>query len=300
MHDTLFWLRLEYHVGAWLNDNVRQGYWNDGFRPEGIKDTRHGVEVEGITWVCFGSEVLPPFRFVVSIPQKMLRRGRERFVIEDVLFNEAGRDIRIAVACEAKPPARAENTAPLVEATLRPVEISDADDIQRYASDVRLHATCNLPSPYPECGAMAFVAAAIQAREAERQFTFAVLNAGEFAGLMTLNDVRKKTGTAELDYWIALPFWGRGIATQAARLAIEHAFAVLGLHTLFSGGLVRNVGSMRVLEKNGFTKLGEFVYDGPRFAGESVARYRLQRSEFESGENLGSGRLTKQSTRAWQ
>lgn len=97
---------------------------------------------------------------------------------------------------------------------------------------------------------------------------------------MTLNEVRKKTGTAELDYWIALPFWGRGIATQAARLAIAYAFETLGLHTLYSGGLVQNGAPMRVLEKNGFTKLGEFAYDGPRFAGEAVARYRLDREAY--------------------
>lgn len=173
--------------------------------------------------------------------------------------------------------------------SIRPVELSDADDIQRYASDVRLHATCNLPSPYPEDGAGRFIAAVVQARLERKQFTFAVLHDGTFAGLMTLNDVRKKVGTAELDYWIAFPFWGRGIATQAAQLAIAHAFEELGLHTLYSGGLVRNIASMRVLEKNGFTKLGEFVYDGPRFSGEAVARYRLDRQAFETQPWPGAG-----------
>ncbi|MGV3658658.1 MAG: GNAT family N-acetyltransferase [Prosthecobacter sp.] len=161
--------------------------------------------------------------------------------------------------------------------SIRPIEQSDRADIQRHASDVRLHATCNLPSPYPEDGARTFLAAAVQARQERKQFTFAVVNAGEFAGLMTLNDVQKKQGSAELDYWVAFPFWGRGIATQAAALAIEHAFEVLELQTLYSGGLVRNIASMRVLEKNGFTKLGEFVYDGIRFGGEMIARYRLDR-----------------------
>lgn len=277
MHDAMFWLRLERSAGAWLHDKVRQGHWIDGFSPEDIRDTRQGVEVEGTAWVCFGQETQVPFRFVVSVPQRMLHRRRNAFVIEDVLLDEERKMLRVWVAREEASVAGGDGARSCAEITLRPVELSDAEDVQLYASDVRLHATCNLPSPYPEGGAQGFLAAAIQAREAGRQFTFAVLNGGEFAGLMTLNDVRMKTGTAELDYWIGFPFWGQGIATQAAGLAIAHSFEVVGLRTLFSGGLVRNVGSIRVLEKNGFTKLGEFVYDGPRFAEEVVARYRLDR-----------------------
>lgn len=233
--------------------------------------------MEGTAWVCFGQETQVPFRFVVSVPQGMLHRRRDAFVIEDVVLDEERKVLRVWVAREDASLTCGDGAKSSTGITLRAVEWSDADDIQRYASDARLHATCNLPSPYPEGGARDFLAAAIQARDAGRQFTFAVLRGGEFAGLMTLNDVRKKTGTAELDYWIGFPFWGRGIATQAAGLAIAHAFEVVGLQTLFSGGLVNNVGSMRVLEKNGFTKLGEFVYDGPRFSGEAVARYRLDR-----------------------
>lgn len=55
--------------------------------------------------------------------------------------------------------------------SIRPVEMADANDIQHHASDVRLHATCNLPSPYPAGGATAFLAAALQARQAETQIT---------------------------------------------------------------------------------------------------------------------------------
>jgi [ribosomal protein S5]-alanine N-acetyltransferase len=166
--------------------------------------------------------------------------------------------------------------------SIRPVEISDADNIQKYASDVRLHATCNLPSPYPEGCASSFLSGTLKAQEAGKQFTFTVLDSGEFVGLMGLNDVHLTEGTAELDYWIGFPFWNRGIATSAASLVIGHAFQNLDLLTLFSGGLIRNPASLRVVEKNGFTKIGEHVYNGPwndRFGGEMLARYRLNKHE---------------------
>ncbi len=167
--------------------------------------------------------------------------------------------------------------------SIRPVQISDADSVQKYASDVRLHATCNLPSPYPEGGAISFLTGAIKAQETGRKHLFAILNSDEFVGLMGLNGVRSLEGTADLDYWVGFPFWGRGIATRAASLVITHAFQNLNLITLFSGGLVRNRASLRVLEKNGFTKIEEHVYGGPfknRFGGEMIARFRLHKHEY--------------------
>ncbi|MBP6506902.1 MAG: GNAT family N-acetyltransferase [Opitutaceae bacterium] len=165
--------------------------------------------------------------------------------------------------------------------SIRPAELSDAADVQKYASDLRLHATCNLPSPYPEGGAVFFLTGALKAQAAGEKYLFAVIHSSEFAGLMGLNDFNSAEGTAELDYWIALPFWGRGIATNAAALVIEHAFRNLGLKTLFSSILIRNPASRRVVERNGFKQIGELVYDGPwpaRFGGERLARYHLQNS----------------------
>ncbi|MGF1655864.1 MAG: GNAT family N-acetyltransferase [Verrucomicrobiales bacterium] len=169
--------------------------------------------------------------------------------------------------------------------SIRPVQISDADSVQKYASDVRLHATCNLPSPYPEGGAIAFLTGAIQAEETGGNLLFAIMHADEFVGLMGLNGVRPAEGTADLDYWLGFPFWGRGIATRAASLVISHAFQNLNLITLFSGGLVRNRASLRVLEKNGFTKIEEHVYGGPfkdRFGGEMMTRFHLHKHEYNS------------------
>jgi RimJ/RimL family protein N-acetyltransferase len=90
---------------------------------------------------------------------------------------------------------------------------------------------------------------------------------------------------AELDYWVAVPFWNKGIATAAAKEAIRYAFEGLGLTTLYSSCLVRNPASARVLEKNGFTQISEFVNDGrfgTKFEGEPMKRFRLFRADWET------------------
>jgi RimJ/RimL family protein N-acetyltransferase len=63
-------------------------------------------------------------------------------------------------------------------------------------------------------------------------------------------------GGAEIGYWLARPFWGRGYATEAAGGVIEIA-RLLGHRTLAAGHFVDNPASGRVLRKLGFSPTGE-------------------------------------------
>ena len=66
---------------------------------------------------------------------------------------------------------------------------------------------------------------------------------------------RRRSGAVELGYWIARPFWGRGLATEACTALIEIARA-LGLASLEGSHFLDNPASARVLEKLGFEPLG--------------------------------------------
>jgi RimJ/RimL family protein N-acetyltransferase len=66
---------------------------------------------------------------------------------------------------------------------------------------------------------------------------------------------RRASGAVELGYWIARPFWGRGIATEACAGVIEIA-RTLGLAQLEASHFVDNPASGRVLEKIGFEPTG--------------------------------------------
>jgi RimJ/RimL family protein N-acetyltransferase len=60
------------------------------------------------------------------------------------------------------------------------------------------------------------------------------------------------THRAEISYWLGARFWGQGIMSDAVRLYVEYAFSELDLLRLTAHTFEFNVGSARVLEKNGF------------------------------------------------
>ncbi len=60
-------------------------------------------------------------------------------------------------------------------------------------------------------------------------------------------------GEAELGYWVGVPFWGQGIATEAAREVIRHGFEDLNITNLYCGYFDGNERSKKVQEKCGFT-----------------------------------------------
>ncbi|MDR0889349.1 MAG: GNAT family N-acetyltransferase [Oscillospiraceae bacterium] len=59
--------------------------------------------------------------------------------------------------------------------------------------------------------------------------------------------------TAELGYYIAQPYWGRGIGTQAIREICAYAFQSTDLLRIYAEPFRSNAASRRVLEKAGFT-----------------------------------------------
>lgn len=63
----------------------------------------------------------------------------------------------------------------------------------------------------------------------------------------------------ELGYWIARPFWGQGIATEAGRALIDNARESLRLRRLVAGHFTDNPASGAVLRKLGFRSTGKTV-----------------------------------------
>jgi ribosomal-protein-alanine N-acetyltransferase len=58
--------------------------------------------------------------------------------------------------------------------------------------------------------------------------------------------------SAEIGYWLAEPFWGRGIATEALTAVTRHAIEAHDLTRVYALPFAWNVPSCRVLEKAGF------------------------------------------------
>ena len=86
---------------------------------------------------------------------------------------------------------------------------------------------------------------------------FVILVGDEIVGTVSLsNVVRGAMDGCNMGYFVAREHNGRGVATRAVGLMLDQAFGRLGLHRVEAGTLLDNVGSQRVLVRNGFRPLG--------------------------------------------
>ncbi|MCB0734167.1 MAG: GNAT family N-acetyltransferase [Flavobacteriales bacterium] len=69
-------------------------------------------------------------------------------------------------------------------------------------------------------------------------------------GLHPLMDIFSPS--AELGYWVAEPFWHKGIATSAIQQMVKLGFEQLDISRIFARPFGSNVGSQRALEEAGF------------------------------------------------
>jgi RimJ/RimL family protein N-acetyltransferase len=81
----------------------------------------------------------------------------------------------------------------------------------------------------------------------------------------------------EIGWWLARSYWGRGLATEAARLALRDAFERVGLNRIVSIAIQGNRVSTRVMEKLGLEFECEFENEGVR-----LVRYAIDREQYEA------------------
>lgn len=75
-------------------------------------------------------------------------------------------------------------------------------------------------------------------------------------GVMMQADIHRKN--AELGYWLAEPFWGKGIVSRAIPMIVDEAFKTLDVNRIFAKPFHTNVASHRVLEKAGLQLEAKF------------------------------------------
>lgn len=94
-------------------------------------------------------------------------------------------------------------------------------------------------------------------KESNEYFVICLDGTGEIAGSVNLSQIfRKAFQNAYLGYMLGAPFTGYGYMTEAVGLALRFAFVELGLHRVEANVQPSNLPSIRVLERNGFSKEG--------------------------------------------
>jgi RimJ/RimL family protein N-acetyltransferase len=134
---------------------------------------------------------------------------------------------------------------------LRPFRLSDAATVQRLAGERALaDTTVAIPHPYPDGAAEEWISTHAPEYAKGTQATYAITFAagGELVGAISLL-IFPAHARGELGYWVAVPHWNQGIATEAARAVVGFGFEHLKLHRIQAGYFVRNPASGRVMEK---------------------------------------------------
>jgi len=161
---------------------------------------------------------------------------------------------------------------------LRSISERHLQDVQRYLSDPSISATSNVPFPYPEDGAVSWMSD-VKVRECSNQSkVFAVEQNGKFVGVVSLNQIDLKSKSAHIDYWIAAEHQGNGYATIAVSKAIEYANVFLLVTNFYSSCLASNTQSIRVLEKNRFSKISDSLISDGRFKGLRLCKMERLKS----------------------
>jgi GrpB-like predicted nucleotidyltransferase (UPF0157 family)/L-amino acid N-acyltransferase YncA len=93
--------------------------------------------------------------------------------------------------------------------------------------------------------------------QAGRRYAHVILDGSDVAGIIAIDNIIRGAGQmATLGYWVDQARAGRGLGTAAVAATVETAFGQLGLHRVQAGTLLDNRASQRVLEKNGFDRIG--------------------------------------------
>ena len=132
--------------------------------------------------------------------------------------------------------------------------MDDLNCLVKYANNIKIASNLmdRFPHPYTEGFGKKFIANAISHSPA--QIMTIDIN-GECSGAVGLHpgeDVYRMN--AEMGYWLAEPYWGKGIITAAVKQMIDYGFKNLPRKRIYARPFSPNIASQRVLEKAGMKK----------------------------------------------
>lgn len=137
---------------------------------------------------------------------------------------------------------------------IRKWELADATDLAMAISNKNIQNNLRdgLPYPYTEQDGADFISAMLSADENET-FAFAITVDDKVVGSIGVfrqGNIHRLT--AELGYYLAEEYWGRGIMTEAVRQICQYVFEKSDIIRIYAEPFAYNAASCRVLEKAGF------------------------------------------------
>lgn len=167
---------------------------------------------------------------------------------------------------------------------LRAVCADDAQAVAELAGDRRVaRQLADVPSPFPVDQAARWLEARADRWRRGGGPTFAITCpklSPALVGTLSLRCI-PRDHRAELGYWLGVPYWGHGLASEAVACALRWAFTETGLYRVYAQVITSNKRSHRVLLKSGLTHEGTrrgHLRKGRRFV--DVDQYGILRDEW--------------------
>ncbi len=153
---------------------------------------------------------------------------------------------------------------------LRPWRDSDAESLYKWASDPVVGTRAGWPPHKSVEESLEIIRTVF--RDATNTWAIELKETGEAIGAMGYGPscdckLPAREGEPVCGYWIAKPYWNKGICTEALHLMIDHVRKMTDIKSLVSGHFVDNPASGRVMEKCGFLPTGQMVFDGTQYMG---------------------------------
>ena len=137
---------------------------------------------------------------------------------------------------------------------IRKWKLTDAKDLAVALSNKKIQDNLRdgLPYPYSEQDGIDFISSMLSANEDET-FAFAItLDDKVIGSIGVFRQQNIHRQTAEMGYYIAEEYWGKGIMTDAVKQICNYVFKNSDILRIYAEPFAYNTGSCRVLEKAGF------------------------------------------------
>lgn len=141
-----------------------------------------------------------------------------------------------------------------MECCIRKWKIEDADELAQCINNknVQDNLRDGIPFPYTKEDAKDYINMMLK-ENPDKTFAFAIVADNKVVG--SIGVFRKDNihfRTAELGYYVAEPYWGKGVCTKAVKQICDYVFENTDVIRIFAEPFAHNTASCRVLEKAGF------------------------------------------------
>ena len=145
------------------------------------------------------------------------------------------------------------------------ISLSHADELYRLTDDNRIFLIKWLPwvkHTNSVKDTKDFIKGRLKNHIKKESLNFIIIYKNKIAGNISLVEISKFRNLAEIGYWLAEEYNGKGLMTRSCKALVDHCFYELKLNRLIIKCETRNKASQRIPERLGFYKQGVLKRDG--------------------------------------